>query len=117
MFSFLGSIENPLLQMNTGYGDVGSAAGPVQFISNILRTVSIGAGIFAFINILIAGIQYIGSGSNPEQASTALRRINMSLMGLVIIVGANVIAAIMGQLLFGSWTAILNPQIYGPGTP
>jgi len=55
------------------------------------------------------------SAGNPEKTSGALARINMSLIGLVIIAGANIIAAIIGQVLFGSWTAIINPQIYGPG--
>ena len=112
---FLGTIQNPLTHFNSPYGDVGSDTGPVTFISNLLMLVSVGAGIFAFINLLLAGIQYIGSAGKPENTSAAMARINMSLVGLAIIAGANALAAIFGQILFGSWDAILNPQIYGPG--
>ena len=39
----------------------------------------------------------------------------MSLIGLVIMVGAAAITGIISYLLFGSATAILQPTITGPG--
>jgi hypothetical protein len=116
MLSFLGNINNPFTRFpGSQYGELGSDAGPVALLSNVLRLVSVGAGVFAFINIIIAGITYVSSAGNPEKTAGALGRINMSLIGLVIIAGANILAAIIGQVLFGSWTAIINPTIYGPG--
>jgi hypothetical protein len=111
-----GTIDNPLKKLGSSYGDVTETTGPVFFLSNVIRLITVGAGIFAFINLIISGIDYIGSSGNKEVTGRAIQRINMSLIGLVLIVGANALAAILGMLLFGEWDAILNPKIYGPGT-
>jgi hypothetical protein len=39
----------------------------------------------------------------------------MSLIGLVILVGSFLLAGIIGHLLYGDASALLNPRIYGPG--
>lgn len=121
MASPFGTIKNPLTTINpNGYGDLtgagGAAGGLIDFISNILQLITVVAGLFAFINIILAGFIYISSGSDPKKTSEALMKINMSLVGLVVIVGSYAIAAIVGTILYGSAGAILQPTIYGPGT-
>lgn len=110
-----GSITNPLTKINPqGYQDL-EQGGLIAFISNIIKFVTIAAGLFAFINLIIAGFTYISAGSDSKKTGEAWSRIYMSLIGLVIIVSSYALAAIIGLVLFGSATAILQPQIYGPG--
>ena len=72
------------------------------------------AGLWAFINLITAGLTYITSGDNPDAVKKAGERIYMSLIGLVLVVGSFIIAAIMGWILYGDSSAILSPKIYGP---
>lgn len=113
-----GAITNPLGKYNS-YGELnatGTHGGLIAFISNVLKFVTIAAGLFALLNLIIAGFTYISSGSDSKKTTEAWARIYMSLIGLVLIVGAYAIAAILGLLLFGRADAILNPTIYGPGS-
>ncbi len=104
-----GCIDNPLPTSAPGPG-----GGLIVLLSNILRLVFVGAGIFAFLRVVTAGIGFIGAGGDSKKIAAAWDSIWQSLLGLVIIVSSFAIAAIAGQLLFGSWFAILNPQVYGP---
>lgn len=110
MEEFLGPVDNPL---SGGYGDV--SGGLVSFLSNMLRFVAVVGGMWALINMVLAGFQYITSGHDPKQTAVAWQKIYMSLIGLVLIVGSYAIAAILGLVLFGNAGAILSPEIYGPG--
>ncbi len=93
------------------------AEGLILFLNNILRVAIFAAGIFALINFLISGIQYIGSSGNPETLKQASSRMWLSFLGLVIATSSLVIAGIIGLVFFGHATAIINPVIYGPPTP
>jgi hypothetical protein len=115
MASVFSNIPNPLTKISpNGYGPLESG-GLVDFISNLIKTLIIGAGIFAFINLVLAGFQYISSSGNAEQTTQAWQKIYLSLMGLAIMVAAFALAAVLGQVLFSDPGAILNPKIYGPG--
>ncbi len=92
-------------------------SGLILFLNNILRVAIFAAGIFALINFLISGIQYIGSSGNPETLKQASSRMWLSFLGLVIATSSLVIAGIIGLVFFGHATAIINPIIYGPPTP
>jgi hypothetical protein len=108
-------IENPLQKINpSGYDDL-EGFGLMNFVSNLIKTLIIGAGLFAFINLVMAGLQFISSGGNPEATTKAWQRIAMSLVGLAVMVSSYAIAALAGIILFNDATAILNPKIYGPG--
>jgi hypothetical protein len=110
MISLFGTINNPI----QGYEDL-EGGGLIDFISNIIKFVTIAAGLFAFINLILAGFTYISAGSDAKKTAEAWSKIYMSLIGLVIIVGSYALAAIMGLILFGDANAILSPTIYGPG--
>jgi hypothetical protein len=113
-----GKITNPLNTLNSsGYGDLnGTGGGLTAFLSNIIKFITIIAGLFALFNLVSAGIGYISSGGDPKGIEDAKNRIFMSLIGLVIIVAAFSITAIISKLLFGEYWILINPQIYGPGT-
>lgn len=91
--------------------------GLTKFLSNIIRLITILAGIWAFINLILAGFGYVTSQGNPEKTKSALDKIWNSIIGLIIIAGSFTLAAIFGKILFGSYDAILSPKLYGPPEP
>lgn len=105
---FFGTVSPP----PTGYGGVFS--GLVPFLNNILRLLFVIAGLFAFFNLVIAGFQFMSAGGDSKAIEKAWSRIWQSLIGLLIIVGSFLLAAIFGYILFGDATAILQPKIWGP---
>ncbi len=105
--SIVGSVTNPLR-----YGSV--TQGLVPFFTNLIRLMFVGAGIYAFLNFIIAGYQYMSAGGDTKALSAAWARIWQSLLGLIIIVGSFALAALFGYLIFGDAGFILNPVIYGP---
>ena len=89
--------------------------GVVKIMNNILKTAMVIAGLWSFINLIIAGFTYITSGDNPEEITKAGQRIYMSIIGLVIVVGSFTLAAIIGWIIYKDASAILSPKIYGIG--
>lgn len=94
------------------YGDV--TTGLVVFFSNLLRLVFVGGGIYALVNLIVAGFQYMQAGGDTKMLTAAWNRIWQTLLGLVIIVGSFALAALFGYIIFGDASFILNPKIYGP---
>ena len=114
---FFGRIENPFKKLGVDvYGqDVGPNFGLILFLNNVLKLVIVLAGVFAFLNVIIAGYQFMTAMGDPKGITSAWNKIWQSLIGLVLVVGSFVLAAIFGWLLFGDATAILQPKIFGPG--
>ncbi|HUD19196.1 MAG TPA: hypothetical protein VMR81_02030 [Patescibacteria group bacterium] len=113
MDQIVGHVTNPLpgpYQSLTG-----ANGGLILFFTNILRLVFVIAGIYAFINFIIAGFQYMSAAGDSKALSAALDRIWYSLLGIIIVIGSFALAALVGQIVFGSATFILSPTIYGPG--
>lgn len=106
----IGTVENPL---PTAYQGI-TSGGLILFLTNILRLVFVVAGIYAFINLILAGFQYMSAGGDSKQISAALGKIWGSLIGLILVVGSFALAALFGYLIFGHADYILSPQIYGP---
>jgi hypothetical protein len=108
--NIVGTITNPIR-----YGDVSNASGGFTgFLTNILRLVFVIGGIYALINFIIAGFQYMGAGGDTKATTAAWNRIWQTLLGLVVMVAAFAIAAIAGWIIFGNPGFLLNPVIYGP---
>ena len=108
---FFGRVNPP-----PGVSDYGGAegAGLITFLNNIMKILIAGAGIYAVLNFIIAGYDFISAGGDADKITTAWNKIWQSALGLLIAGGAFVIAAIFSKLIFGNWGAILNPTIYGP---
>src|SRR5258708_6855480 len=87
--------------------------GLIVFVSNLIKLVTIIAGLFGLFNIISAGYTFLGSDGNPKAAEEAGNKLFMSLIGLIIIVGSFAITAIVSLILFGDATYILNPKIPG----
>jgi len=109
--SIFGTV-NPPVGVNKFSG--GSIGGISVFITVILRTMIVAAGIYALFNLVIAGYQFLGAGGEPKAIAAAWARIWQSILGLVVTAGAFVIAALIGILLFGDPTFILQPTVFGP---
>lgn len=88
--------------------------GLVTFLGNILRLLIVVGGLYALFNFIIAGYQFMGSGGDPKAMAAASAKIWQSILGLLFIAGAFVLAAIFGWLIFGDFTFILRPVIFGP---
>lgn len=110
MASIFGDIENPI----DSYGNVNT--GLPSFISNVVTVVFAAAGLYAFFNLMIAGFTYVTAGGDEKKIQAAVYSINMSLLGLIIMVGAAAVTGIVSFLLFGDAGAILSPSITGPGS-
>jgi len=108
--SIVGTVENPLPSAYQGI----ASGGLILFLTNILRLVFVAAGLFAFINLILAGFQFMSAGGDTKATEKAFGKIWQSLLGLVIVVGSFALAALFGYLLFGNAGFILNPTIYGP---
>jgi TRAP-type C4-dicarboxylate transport system permease small subunit len=111
MAGTFGNIDNPL---QSGYGNVNT--GLPRFITNVVTVLFVAAGLFAFFNLIFAGYSYLSAAGDKAKLEKALSSINMSLVGLVIMVGAGIITAIISYLLFGDASYILHPKITGPGS-
>lgn len=115
-----GDIKNPFStyfgadKYAGGIGEAGKVFGLIVFLNNIIRLLFVLAGLYAFFNLILAGLGFISAGGDPKNISSAWAKIWQSLLGLLIIVGSFVLAAIFGQILFGNAGAILSPQLYGP---
>lgn len=86
-------------------------AGLIVFISNMIKLITVIAGIYGLFNIISAGYTYLSSGGNAKATETAMNQLTYSLIGLMIIVGSFTITALISLLLFGDATYILNPRI------
>lgn len=89
--------------------------GLITLASNIIKLIMVVGGLFAFLNLIFAGLSFISSGGDPETIKKANSQIINSLVGLVVIAASFIIAAILGMLLFGNWKFILTPTISGVG--
>jgi len=115
MAGFFGTVNPTGFLKYGGIGNTGS--GLMGFANNMLKIVIAGAGLFAFINFILAGYTFLGAGGDPKKVQQAWEKIWQSLLGLLFVAASFVLAAVFGYLLFGDPMAILSPKIYGPGTP
>ena len=118
MLSVFGDIENPFRTTGGGLGVVGYATttegrGLFILLNNLLKFSIVIAGIYAFINIIIAGYGFL-STTEPKEIGKAWSRIWNAMIGLLFIAGSFVLAAIFGWIIFGDATALLVPKLYGP---
>lgn len=124
MLQIFGTIENPFLKLGVGGGygcEIGQVSdecqgfGLIIFINNLLKLVVVIAGLFALVNLIVAGYQFMTAMGDPKSITNAWNKIWQSLIGLILVAGSFALAAIFGWLLFGNPLAILQPQIFGPG--
>jgi len=87
--------------------------GLLTFVSYLVRLAIIFAGLFVFINLILAGYQFI-SGGDPQKINQGWQRIYMSLLGLIIVAASVLLTGVISLIFFGNAWAILSPTIIGP---
>jgi len=110
----IGPIKAPT-QITDGYG--ANLTGFTNLFNNILRLLVVVGGLYAFINLVMAGYGFLSAGDDPKKMEGAWAKIWQSMMGLLFILGSFVLAAIFGAILFKDAGALLNLGFFGPGTP
>lgn len=118
MADFFGTIDNPLKKVNpNGYGGLDDqTSGPLTLLGNVFQLIALVAGLYALLNMLLAGLRYITSNGDKGATEIARKQMYNSLIGIIIVVLSFTIAAILGQVLFGAPDYLFKPKIYGPGT-
>ncbi|HTK03151.1 MAG TPA: hypothetical protein VL401_00030 [Alphaproteobacteria bacterium] len=80
-----------------------------SLIQLVIGLLIIGAGVYALINLITAGYDFMSAGDDSKKVAGAWAKIWQTLLGLAVAAGAFVLAAIFGQLLFNNPMFILNP--------
>lgn len=114
-----GGDSNPFGTIDPPAGLSGYASAPDaaigQLLNTVLKTLIVGAGIYALINLVLAGYAFMSAGDDAKKVAGAWAKITQTLIGLAFAAGAFVLAGIFGKLIFNDPTFILRPTI--PLTP
>jgi flagellar biosynthesis protein FlhB len=111
LLSIWGTVNSPY----NGYQSF-EQGGLAEFIANIIKLIIVVAGLYTVFNFVFAGFTYLSAGGDPKKVAQASSQIWQSIIGLVIVVSAFVIAAIISNILFGDPTTIFDINIVGPGS-
>ncbi|KKT77967.1 MAG: hypothetical protein UW73_C0009G0066 [Microgenomates group bacterium GW2011_GWB1_44_8] len=112
--NFFGNIAPPTWVST--YGGNSCGGGLIILLTNLFRLGVVVAGLYALINLVLAGFQYISGAGDAKAVGQAGDKITHTLIGLLLVAGSFVLAAIFGLLIFGKADAILKPVIYGPSS-
>jgi hypothetical protein len=108
-----GDVDIPPGVINWGNFGPGGG-GPSRFFNALLRTMIVGAGLYALLNFIFAGYGFLSAGGDAKKIADAWAKIWQSAIGLAVAVGSFVLAAIFGQLIFGDYNALLQLRVFGP---
>jgi len=108
--SIFGEIEAPAGVSELNDQSEGGV-GLLLFISNIIKLISIVAGIFVLFNFVSAGFTYITANGDSGAYSKIGEKLSLSVTGLLLIVASYTIAGIIGLIVFGDATYIISPDI------
>jgi hypothetical protein len=116
MLGIFGDITNPFDLLSPGNYTGGSGEGLIIIISNLVRLTMILAGIYTLINIILAGYGFLSAGGDAKLVQKSQERIWRSVLGLLIVVGSLIIAAVIGYVIFGpgNWNILISPKIFAP---
>ena len=91
-------------------------AGLSKFLNAIFKFIIVVAGLYALVNLLLAGLAFMSAGDDPKKMAGAWSKIWQSILGVAVAAGSFVLAAIFGRLLFGpdGWDMLLQLQVFGP---
>lgn len=115
----LGGIQVPwgVQRYNPSGQSTSESIGIVVFASRVLRIFTIIAGIWFMFNMLIAGYMFITSSGDTGIFGKFKETLYFSLIGLVIISAAYLIAALVGAVFFGDAGFIIRPTLFQAVAP
>lgn len=105
--NIIGTIDNPTTFSGYNTLEKGGFSG---FMSAVLYLLMLVSGLFALVNFIIAAYLYLGSNGNPQQITAAGNKILQSLIGLIIVAAAFVIAGLLGWFLFQDSLFLFKPR-------
>jgi hypothetical protein len=109
--------QNPFGVVKPPQGVNQYIAGPggiAELVNILLKTMIVGAGIYAVFNIIIAGYSFMSAGGDSKRVEAAWARIWQTILGMAFAAGAFVLAAIIGTIFFGDPTALLRFRLFQP---
>ncbi|KKP29721.1 MAG: hypothetical protein UW35_C0035G0008 [Candidatus Collierbacteria bacterium GW2011_GWF2_44_15] len=83
----------------------------VPFLSGIVRFIVIVGGLFTLWQFLLGGFGMISGGGDKAKVADAQHKITNAITGLVVMTASFIIIGLVSRLLFGSFTAILVPEL------
>jgi len=109
------SLYNALIPSSAGNKRIGI----LLFISNALKFFAVICGLLVFFNILYAGYEYIVGAGKTDVHVKVRERLTWSVVGLILLIAAYMIAALIGLFIFGDPAFLLNPDLtkYGALAP
>lgn len=116
IFQF-GTITNPFGTggLNVpGYTSGASGEGLIILLNNLIKFIIVVAGLYTFWNLISAGYGFMSAGEDAKAIGKAWAKFYQSLLGLLLVAGSFVLAAIFGWLIFKDPSALLVPKLYGP---
>ncbi|MFA6602857.1 MAG: hypothetical protein WCT01_03575 [Candidatus Shapirobacteria bacterium] len=102
----IGTINNP----NPQYPSTGGT-GLFVFMSNLFKLAGTIGGLILVFQLVTAGFGYLTAEGDAKKTAMAFTKIWQSLLGLIIIASAFIIAGVAERL---TGIKIINPVIYGP---
>ncbi|MBP7768520.1 hypothetical protein KA082_01670 [Candidatus Woesebacteria bacterium] len=113
--SQLGKVVLPdsIRKMNASASTNVRGIGIFVFINSLVRVFIIICGIWTLFNFLYSGYLLIAAQSDTKVYQEVKDKVTMTMIGLGIIAGAYMIAALIGLIFFGDAGFILNPQLQG----
>lgn len=104
-----GNIDAPpgVAELNQQAGGIGI----ILFFSNMIKLITIIAGLWAMFNFILAGFTYVTSADDPGKIEKIGTKLTLSVVGIAIIVASYTMAALLGLILFGDATFIISPKI------
>lgn len=82
-----------------------------QLLDIFVRTLIVVGGIYALFNLILAGYAFMSAGDDAKKVAGAWAKIWQTALGLAVIAGAFVLAAIFSWLIYGSPNFILEPSV------
>jgi hypothetical protein len=107
MAGVIGNIESPI---DNAYFNTAGGEGIFILITDLLKIAGYVAGLFFLIQMILAGYGYISANGDPKKTEAAWNKIWQSLIGIIIVASAFIIASVVGYFLH---IDILNPTLYG----
>jgi len=99
------SVTNPT-KINSSSGE-----GLFTFLGYIFKLLGVIAGIYMVVQLITAGYMYISASGDTKKTEQAWNQIWQSILGLVIVASAFVLASVIGRI---TGINIISPTIYGP---
>lgn len=112
-----GQIQNPFCTFNPRLCSAGQQGqGLIILLNSFIKLLIIVAALYTFLNLILAGYGFMSANGDQKAVAKAWEKIWQSLIGLIVIVGSFVLAAIFGYLIFGPtyWNLLFSPVIFAP---